>query len=1459
MKYFTILLLVISSYSVLSQNGGIVFTENKSQYPASVLFKSDILGGTVFLEKECLTYVFHGSNQSKPAHIPGLHNNHPFKSIKNEIIHSYKVLFVNYNNECTVTAQNQIEGYENRIKGNNPLKWCTHIKSYNKVIYHSLWKGIDLIMYQNGNILKYDFVVYPGADPNVIKLQYEGIDSISITQNNIVLKTKVNQIVERKPVSYQYSTKSRDTVQSYYVLDDAAKKLSYRIYKYDKKRTLFIDPELIFSTYTGAVGDNWGFTATFDNEGNVYSGGINYNPDGVGYPVSLGAFQQTNNGGDCDIAIIKYDPTGTKRLYATYLGGIESEFPHSMVVNSRNELIVYGTTSSPDFPMKNAYDNIFKGGESISYDDVQFPSGSDLFVVKLSPDGSNLMASTFIGGSKNDGFNMSKRWDYPLALGGNDSLLFNYGDDARGEVIVDKSDNVFIGTCTFSSDFPIVGGFQSKNNGKEEGVVMKLKPDLSNIIWSSYMGGTGDDAIYSIDIDFNDNVYIAGGTNSTDLHTTPGTFHPTSLGGSADAFVAKIKSDGTIIDRSTYWGSTDYDQAYFVRVDKLAHIYIYGQTRAIDSTLLINATYGQPNSGQFVSKFNNTLDTVIWSTVFGTGVNQPNISPTAMSVDVCNRVYLAGVGREWPKMINTPIYDSITNLYKLGLDWDNIKGTKNMPLTPDAYQTITDGQDFYFMVIDNKASMLDYATFFGEQGSYYYEDPITGFFGSFSGCPNGGKDHVDGGTSRFDKVGNIYQSVCASCGGCNLFPTYPNPGAWSNNNNSYNCNNATVVFSIHHDQMEANFTPKISICNPYSVSFTNISIIIDSTKVDYTWDFGDKSPKATVKSPTHIYADTGTYYVTLIVKDLSSCNLIDSITYPITITDTTGTIVLNEVNICKGDSIALGKAFPLDSTSSFKWTPAYGLSSDTIPNPYAHPDSTTTYTVVVKQDGCQQTFSQKLNVYNHNFKIAIKQISGGANGNACYGIHSILKLQLEEPASEITWAYDRNFLNTIKPSPDSTVDIDVISDTIIYVKATGKYCGTKDTDSIALKVVRPQFLTTTDTLICKGVPVTITVVNENPLVPLTYQWASADLISQDSTSATFNPDSTTIVHVLGITAEGCFLDKSIIITVDNFNIDSTIFMDITCKNMNDAKITLAAQGIAPFSYLWDNGYSGSFRSKLTQGNYTVTVSDSLGCSISKIFTVTNPETFVTDLTITNASCNQACNGSISTHTVGLTSPYLYSWNTYETTQNIKNKCPGDYFVTITDSHNCSNVVHGTIAVTKRIPLLQASVDNSHIYKSQSSILTAVPFAPDTVSYHWIPEKGLNNPNSAQTVAHPDTTTLFVVYATDHYGCIAMDTVTIFVRDFKCDAPYVFVPNAFTPNEDKVNDILYVESHVVDTLYFAIYTRWGEKVFETNDITKGWDGIYKGEKLSPAVFVYYIDATCINKERLQKKGNISLLR
>ena len=164
-------------------------------------------------------------------------------------------------------------------------------------------------------------------------------------------------------------------------------------------------------------------------------------------------------------------------IYSTYLGGDSDELPHSMVVNSSNELFIFGTTSSLNFPTTSgAYQTSFNGGTyyGVGGLGVTFNNGSDIFVSKLSTDGGSLLSSTYIGGSENDGLNIH----VPINK--------NYADEVRGEIDIDKNNNVYIATCTKSTDFPVTNSFQSVYNGDQEGCVFKMDNQLSTIVWSTF-------------------------------------------------------------------------------------------------------------------------------------------------------------------------------------------------------------------------------------------------------------------------------------------------------------------------------------------------------------------------------------------------------------------------------------------------------------------------------------------------------------------------------------------------------------------------------------------------------------------------------------------------------------------------------------------------------------------------------------------------------------------------------------------------------------------------------------------------------------------------------------------------------------------------------------------------------------------------------------------------------------
>ncbi len=789
------------------------FAENKGQWPQFVRYECAIPGGHIFLENNTFTfYVFHADD---------LRQLHP---LRNQSLvlrgHAWKQHFVGARPSPTCTAQDRSSWYLNYFIGNDPSRWATEVYTFGQVTYSHLYEGIDLKVYAHGPHLKYDFIVQPMVDPSVIAIEYEGIDRLELKRSVLQIHTSVGTFTEQKPFAYQWIDGKQVAVRCSYVV--RGNRLTFSLGGYDRSQPLIIDPTLIFASYTGSTADNFGYTATYDASGAMYLGGLVHS---AGYPVTTGAVQINFGGGNnstgnayaCDYGIMKLSAMGNALLWATYLGGSNNETPHSMVTDADGNLIIYGRTWSTNFPVtSNAFDPTHNGN-------------CDIVVSKISSNGTQLLGSTYLGGSLNDGVN------YDPTEPGKGNLKVNYGDDGRGEVVVDADKNIYVATCTSSPNFPVTSGaFQTNLGGQQDGVIFKLNPDCSVLLWSTFIGGSADDACYSMDLR-NNEVYACGGTMSVNFPVTPGVLHGQFQGGTMDGFVVRLNSSGSALLASTFIGTDKDDQVYFVKLDKDFDVYLFGQTYG--AYPIVNAVYANPNSGQFIHKLDGNLSTTVYSTVFGNGNGAPNISPTAFAVDTCENIYLSG----WGGMVYS------------GWPWFSTN-MLNMPVTADAVQPTTDGTDFYIAVFRKNMSQLAYATYYGGYGP---QDVAP--------------EHVDGGTSRFDPNGNIYQAICAGCGGTSLTPA--TPGAWSETNQSFNCNQLGLKFNVNLFVVEAALqaNPTATGCVPLTVTFSNFS----KNASQYTWHFGDGNT-SNLMAPTYTYTDTGTFHVMLIAYDPQACKPYDT-------------------------------------------------------------------------------------------------------------------------------------------------------------------------------------------------------------------------------------------------------------------------------------------------------------------------------------------------------------------------------------------------------------------------------------------------------------------------------------------------------------------------------------------------------------------------------------------------------
>ncbi|HRF82437.1 MAG TPA: hypothetical protein PL070_20420, partial [Flavobacteriales bacterium] len=336
----------------------------------------------------------------------------------------------------------------------------------------------------------------------------------------------------------------------------------------------------------------YGTTATYDEAGHLYGAGTVFN---IGYPSTVGVLQPGYNGTEADMGITKYNLNGSGLEWCTYLGGSRSDVPHSMVVNSANELFILGSTASADLPTTSGcFDATFGGGSTTPFGGsygVTFPS--DIVVAHLNSTATALLGCTYVGGSANDGLNQSA------------PLLRNYGDPFRGEIIMDAQDHPIIATTTASAGlFTSPGVVQPEFAGGLDAYLFRMDPLLTTMTWATYHGGTGLDAGLGVQVSSTGDVFLTGGTQSTDLPAAGNPFSASNSGG-VDGFIARFSNDPFLLLTNTYIGTASFDQSYFVQLDTEDNVYVVGQTTG--AYPVSSGVYANPNATQFLHKLSNDL------------------------------------------------------------------------------------------------------------------------------------------------------------------------------------------------------------------------------------------------------------------------------------------------------------------------------------------------------------------------------------------------------------------------------------------------------------------------------------------------------------------------------------------------------------------------------------------------------------------------------------------------------------------------------------------------------------------------------------------------------------------------------------------------------------------------------------------------------------------------------------
>jgi Beta-propeller repeat/Putative metal-binding motif/Thrombospondin type 3 repeat len=625
-----------------------------------------------------------------------------------------------------------LPGKTNYFIGNDPRKWRTNVASYAKVRYRDVYRGIDVMYYGNQRQLEHDFVVAPAADPQQIKLKFEGAEQVLVENEELVIKFAGNEVRQRRPVAYQETAdgKRHEVRSSYRLANDGC--VGFDLGEYDARRALIIDPIVLgYSTYLGGDANEEAFGIVVDSAGNAYVTG---QTSSMNFPRQNPI--QTANGGRRDVFVAKLNAEGTALIYSTYLGGGGDDLGKGIAIDSAGNACITGDTNSNNFPLFNAFGTKLNlnGNPGLT---------TDAFVTKLNAAGTALIYSTYLGGSGTDNGNgialdsasnayvtgMTLSSDFPIRnaldpnanfdqdafvakLDANGSRIYatyfgGSGLDLGRGIAADSSGNAYVTGQTDSPTsfgFTITSGaFDTSFNGSSDAFVMKLNPTGSSLIYSTYLGGSSADGGSGIAVDSTGNAYVTGGTLSTNF--PPENPIQPANGGGTDVFVAKLNATGSALSYSTYLGGSSNDSGLGIAVDSAGNAYITGQTTstdfpiepgAVSTQLNLNGSGSPMFTDAFVTKLDATGSSRTYSTYLGSDRSDTG---NAIAVDSAGNAYVSGFTSSPTFRPTDGAADTIfvngeafVSQISPDADGDGVADSRDKcPTVPDPDQTDTDG------------------------------------------------------------------------------------------------------------------------------------------------------------------------------------------------------------------------------------------------------------------------------------------------------------------------------------------------------------------------------------------------------------------------------------------------------------------------------------------------------------------------------------------------------------------------------------------------------------------------------------------------------------------------------------------------------------------------------------------------------------------------------------------------
>lgn len=1261
------------------------------------------------------------------------------------------------------------------------------------IVYSDIYPNIDLVFYKTEKgELKYDFQLHIGALISDISLVYSGVDGMCVADDgSLTFTTSWGDITEDKP--YSYWTTSREEVDIDYLVKD--NRVSFNADFDYVKEELTLDPIYVdWSSYfygsgINASGVGYGFTWVYDldvdSDNNLYVAGITNDK----FPVISGSYDTSANG-LYDAYLCKMTPSGDSIIWFTYLGGSQNDYCFSVAVNEAQEPVVSGFTRSTDFPITaGAYDSVI-GTTSGGF--VQYFKG---YVSKFSRNGDSLLFSTYLGGS---------------------------ASDLIQSIVLDDAGNVYLTGQTRSSDFPTTAGVYQSNFGGSstssgwwnggDAFLTKINATGTGLIFSTYLGGAGDDVAYEVALSPAGDIYVVGKTNSTNFPTTDGSniFNYT-VNGLSDGFICKFNSAGTTLSYSKMMGGSAEDWFEGVYVNERDEAYVAGISRSTNFYTTANA-YQRNNAGGadiVVVKMNPGGQNVYFSTYLGGSGDELYSSGFIYN----SNVRIAANVREEPIICG-------------------ISRSNNFPVTNDALRKTNPSNNNLgsgwnssttISKLDSRGAALLYGTYYGGSG---FEVPGANklkrqscytniLYGGFTSSPDfpttSGVYKENRNTTNFFWTGFIskfrdslytekivlnLEDTITECDEVFEILNAKNTGAdilWSNGGKrqyeiirdtgliwvqaTYGCD--TVRDSLY---IVKEFSPKVPVLpsdSTYCNTFPSLTLDAknDTILASYLWNIGDTTQT--------IVADTAMqFWVDIITPNCGTKR--DVVDYKLLLKP--NPMLPPDSLFCDSTRLVLNAETRAENEEIYRWNT--GDSSAT----YLLTD--TGFFKVVVSNYCGVDSSEFV-----ASKILSPRISLPLDSQFCTNVDIYLAYGI--PNNQEFYTYEKLGFQDV---------IFVVSDTL-HITDSGSYeiaisnsCSmVKDTFTASL-ISTPRAAIGSDTILCDKVELALSAgaMNNDEL----YTWSNGAVLN--SILATEEGlYSVEITNKCGTSKDSIEIQKVVSPTV-KLPEDS-----VFCNNID---FTVDATIEEPSTYLWNTGVTRPIIEIDKAGTYILTVSNFCG-TVSDSVVIglnTNPNINLGDDKI---FCSAVQPTTLSTGNTGNDESYLWSNGSVQNTIQLTTE--GQYWVRVWNK--CSAASDTINLIVSPNPEIDLGSDTT-LCGNFSLTLDA---GNEGMKYLWMPYG-----ESTQTIqAREQIEYKVTVY--NEYGC---ESTAQFEIRSDCVSKS-FIPTAFSPNGDGINDVFKPTLINFEDYQLEVYNRWGEKIFESDDVNLGWDGTYKSEQMQNGVYLF----------------------